>query len=87
KIYLNIIIIKKILPRFSFDSSKISQNGSSKLEILELLVSHLKTLFKDYYHKTDGSEEIGKVSDAFMSEMIKKAKNNPQIDSEINFFA
>ena len=44
-------------------------------------------LFKDYYHKTDGSEEIGKVSDAFMSEMIKKAKNNPQIDSEINFFA
>ncbi|MFN9617391.1 MAG: hypothetical protein ACK55Q_20070, partial [Dolichospermum sp.] len=87
KISLNIIIIQKILPRFSFDSSQISQNGSSKLEILELLVSHLKTLFKDYYHKTDGSEEIGKVSDAFMSEMIKKAKNNPQIDSEINFFA
>ena len=87
KISLNIIIIQKVLPRFSFDSSQISQNGSSKLEILELLISHLKTLFKDYYHKTDGSEEIGKVSNDFLSEMIKKAKNNPQIDSEINFFA
>ncbi|MBS3027828.1 MAG: AAA family ATPase [Dolichospermum sp. DET50] len=87
KISLNIIIIQKVLPRFSFDSSKISQNGSSKLEILELLISHLKTLFKDYYHKTDGSEEIGKVSHDFLSEMIKNAKNNPQIDSEINFFA
>jgi hypothetical protein len=86
-ISLNIIILQKVLPRFSFDSSQTSQHGSSKLEILELLISHLKTLFKDYYHKTDGSEEIGKVSNDFLSEMIKKAKNNPAIDSEINFFA
>jgi predicted nucleic acid-binding Zn-ribbon protein len=86
-ISLNIIILQKVLPRFSFDSSQISQHGSSKLEILELLISHLKTLFKDYYHKTDGSEEIGKVSNDFLSEMIKKARNNPAIDSEINFFA
>ncbi|MBE9231554.1 AAA family ATPase [Cuspidothrix issatschenkoi LEGE 03284] len=87
KISLNIIIIQKILPRFSFDSSQISQNGSSKLEILELLISHLKSLFENYYYKTEGSEEIGKVSNDFLSEMIKKAKNNPAIDSEINFFA
>ncbi|MBE9056773.1 AAA family ATPase [Sphaerospermopsis sp. LEGE 08334] len=87
KISLNIIIIQKVLPRFSFDSSQISQNGSSKLEVLELLGSHLKTLFENYYHKTDGSEEIGKVSHDFLSEMIKNTKNNPQIDSEINFFA
>lgn len=82
---LNTIILQKILPRFIFDGSEISNNGESKTKIVENFQSFLSNEFEEFYSNYDSDESIiGKLSSEHLKEMIKQANIN---NSQFNFFA
>lgn len=84
KISLNTIINQKILPRFLFDSSERTKNGSSKLDILKDMYFYLEKLFQDSPLNDERNyDQIGNISYKLLNEMIAQTDHNPQI----NFFA
>jgi energy-coupling factor transporter ATP-binding protein EcfA2 len=87
---LNTIIIQKILPRFIFDGSDVTNFGKTKSDIAGEFCDYLKNNLTNYMnYDSDGApyDNVGvKVEiDAYsaLSDIIKNANNN----SQFNFFA